>query len=86
MNNFSIKNYTVCLQLHADTNPVAPRATEDQIKSASSLLKRVDLKNFSVCQFANPGKFSILKDNLIYVLLMYAISVVNGELVSCTLI
>ncbi|KAL8026628.1 hypothetical protein ABFX02_14G041000 [Erythranthe guttata] len=38
-------------ELHSDTN----RATEDQIKSASSLMKRVDLKNFSVCQFANPA-------------------------------
>ncbi|KAK4421555.1 ATP-dependent DNA helicase 2 subunit KU70 [Sesamum alatum] len=42
-------------ELHTDTNPMAPRATEDQIKSASSLVKRVDLKNFSVCQFANPA-------------------------------
>ncbi|KAI3459721.1 hypothetical protein Pfo_016384 [Paulownia fortunei] len=42
-------------ELHTDTNPVAPRATEDQIKSASLLVKRVDLKNFSVCQFANPA-------------------------------
>ncbi|KAL7081471.1 hypothetical protein ACP275_14G041800 [Erythranthe tilingii] len=38
-------------ELHSDTN----RATEDQIQSASSLMKRVDLKNFSVCQFANPA-------------------------------
>ncbi|KAL7124321.1 hypothetical protein ABFS83_14G040700 [Erythranthe nasuta] len=38
-------------ELHSDTN----QATEDQIKSASSLMKRVDLKNFSVCQFANPA-------------------------------
>ncbi|XP_011073828.1 ATP-dependent DNA helicase 2 subunit KU70 [Sesamum indicum] len=42
-------------ELHTDTNPMAPRATEDQIKSASLLVKRVDLKNFSVCQFANPA-------------------------------
>ncbi|KAL0322697.1 UNVERIFIED_CONTAM: ATP-dependent DNA helicase 2 subunit KU70 [Sesamum angustifolium] len=42
-------------ELHTDTNPMAPRATEDQVQSASSLVKRVDLKNFSVCQFANPA-------------------------------
>ncbi|GFQ04382.1 ATP-dependent DNA helicase 2 subunit ku70 [Phtheirospermum japonicum] len=42
-------------ELHTDTNPVALKATEDQIKSASSLVKCVDLKNFSVCQFANPA-------------------------------
>ncbi|KAL8487481.1 hypothetical protein ACS0TY_023519 [Phlomoides rotata] len=42
-------------ELHTDTSPTAPRATEDHIKSASSLVKRVDLKNFSVCQFANPA-------------------------------
>lgn len=47
----------VTFQLHTDTSTAVPRATEDQIKSASSLVKRVDLKNFSVCQFANPGKF-----------------------------
>ncbi|XP_042010904.1 ATP-dependent DNA helicase 2 subunit KU70-like [Salvia splendens] len=41
-------------EFHTDTN-LAPRASEDQIKSASSLLKRIDLKNFSVCQFANPA-------------------------------
>ncbi|KAL0432976.1 UNVERIFIED_CONTAM: ATP-dependent DNA helicase 2 subunit KU70 [Sesamum latifolium] len=42
-------------ELHTDTNPMAPRATEDQIQSASSLVKRVDLKNFSFCQFVNPA-------------------------------
>ncbi|KAG8375963.1 hypothetical protein BUALT_Bualt09G0013800 [Buddleja alternifolia] len=51
---FSIKNCK-WLQLHTDTNAVAPRATDDQIKNASSLAKRIDLKDFSVCQFANPG-------------------------------
>ncbi|XP_020574084.1 ATP-dependent DNA helicase 2 subunit KU70 isoform X2 [Phalaenopsis equestris] len=33
----------------------APRATDDQIKKASALLKRIDLKDFSVCQFSNPA-------------------------------
>ncbi|RCV11337.1 hypothetical protein SEVIR_2G184000v4 [Setaria viridis] len=37
------------------TSDEAPRATDEQIKKASSLLKRIDLKNFSVCQFANPA-------------------------------
>lgn len=32
-----------------------PHATDDQVKSATSLLKRVDLRDFSVFQFANPG-------------------------------
>jgi ATP-dependent DNA helicase 2 subunit 1 len=34
----------------------APRATDEQIKKASNLFKRIDLKNFSAYQFANPGK------------------------------
>ncbi|XP_051149788.1 ATP-dependent DNA helicase 2 subunit KU70 [Andrographis paniculata] len=42
-------------ELHTDKNPVAPRATDDQIKSASSFVKRVELKEFSVGQFSNPG-------------------------------
>ncbi|CAA3022081.1 ATP-dependent DNA helicase 2 subunit KU70 [Olea europaea subsp. europaea] len=42
-------------ELHTDTNAMAPRATDDQIKSASALVRRVDLKSFSVCQFANPA-------------------------------
>ncbi|XP_010537714.1 PREDICTED: ATP-dependent DNA helicase 2 subunit KU70 [Tarenaya hassleriana] len=39
------------------SNPVAgaPRATDDQIKKASALMKRLELKDFSVCQFANPA-------------------------------
>ncbi|EPS73529.1 hypothetical protein M569_01226 [Genlisea aurea] len=36
-------------------NTVVPRATEDQIKCASSAVKRIDLKEFSVFQFPNPG-------------------------------
>jgi ATP-dependent DNA helicase 2 subunit 1 len=38
------------------TSDEAPRATDEQIKKASNLLKRIDLKNFSAGQFANPGK------------------------------
>jgi len=37
------------------TSDDAPHATDEQIKKASNLLKRIDLKNFSVCQFANPA-------------------------------
>ncbi|KAJ4726488.1 ATP-dependent DNA helicase 2 subunit KU70 [Melia azedarach] len=41
-------------ELHTDTN-VVPRATDDQVKMAMALMKRIDLKDFSVCQFANPA-------------------------------
>lgn len=64
MEKVVINNYMVNLQLHTDAGHTPPRATEDQIKSASSLVKRVDLKNFSVCQFANPGKLYFLNVNL----------------------
>ncbi|KAL6880668.1 hypothetical protein ACP4OV_012233 [Aristida adscensionis] len=37
------------------TSDDAPRATDEQIKKASNLLKRIDLKNFSVSDFANPA-------------------------------
>nr|CAB3452150.1 unnamed protein product [Digitaria exilis] len=37
------------------TSDDAPRATDEQIKKASNLLKRIDLKDFSVSHFANPG-------------------------------
>ncbi|CAN1813362.1 ATP-dependent DNA helicase 2 subunit KU70, partial [Linum perenne] len=35
-------------------NPV-PRATEEQINKAAALIKRIYLKDFSVCQFSNPA-------------------------------
>ncbi|KAB5534537.1 hypothetical protein DKX38_017623 [Salix brachista] len=41
--------------IHSNTNAGAPRATDDQIFRAASLIKRIDLKDFSVFQFANPG-------------------------------
>ncbi|KAK4341471.1 hypothetical protein RND71_039972 [Anisodus tanguticus] len=41
-------------ELHTDPNSV-PHATDDQIKKASTLVRRIDLKDFSVCQFANPA-------------------------------
>ncbi|XP_011044051.1 PREDICTED: ATP-dependent DNA helicase 2 subunit KU70 [Populus euphratica] len=42
-------------EIHSDTNAGAPRATDEQIKKAAALIKRIDLKDFSVFQFANPG-------------------------------
>ena len=47
------------LQLHSTDDAIAPRATDDQIKKASALMRRIDLKDFSVCQFANPGFLQI---------------------------
>lgn len=41
-------------ELHTDTDSV-PLATEDQINKATAVVKRIDLKDFSVCQFANPA-------------------------------
>ncbi|GKV37100.1 hypothetical protein SLEP1_g45165 [Rubroshorea leprosula] len=38
-----------------DTTGVVPRANDDQIKKAAALMKRIDLKGFSVCQFSNPS-------------------------------
>ncbi|KAJ0982399.1 hypothetical protein J5N97_010654 [Dioscorea zingiberensis] len=43
------------MQLHMTVDADVPHATDDQIKKASVLLKRMDLKDFSVCQFANPA-------------------------------
>uniref|UniRef100_A0A7N0US95 Ku domain-containing protein n=1 Tax=Kalanchoe fedtschenkoi TaxID=63787 RepID=A0A7N0US95_KALFE len=43
-------------ELHLDVNSAAPHATPEQIGKARSLMKRVDLTNFSVCQFSNPGR------------------------------
>lgn len=42
-------------ELHADVGNATPRATDDQISKAKALMKRVDLKEFSVCQFSNPA-------------------------------
>ncbi|RVW14203.1 ATP-dependent DNA helicase 2 subunit KU70 [Vitis vinifera] len=41
--------------LHSDITVPTPRATDDQIKKATALMRRIDLKDFSVCQFANPA-------------------------------
>lgn len=42
-------------EIFPDMEDLAPRADEDQIKKASALIKRIDIKDFSVCQFANPA-------------------------------
>ncbi|CBI39448.3 hypothetical protein VitviT2T_007286 [Vitis vinifera] len=42
-------------ELHSDITVPTPRATDDQIKKATALMRRIDLKDFSVCQFANPA-------------------------------
>lgn len=42
-------------ELHSDSNGTAPCATDEQIKNAAALMKRIDLKDFSVGQFANPA-------------------------------
>ncbi|KAJ4968377.1 hypothetical protein NE237_015078 [Protea cynaroides] len=42
-------------ELHMNVDSVTPRATDDQIKKSTPLVRRVDLKDFSVCQFSNPA-------------------------------
>ncbi|XP_050258936.1 ATP-dependent DNA helicase 2 subunit KU70 isoform X4 [Quercus robur] len=42
-------------ELYSDSNGAAPKATDDQIEKATALMKRIDLKDFSVCQFSNPA-------------------------------
>ncbi|KAE9459542.1 hypothetical protein C3L33_08517, partial [Rhododendron williamsianum] len=42
-------------QIHTDENNETPRANDDQIRKATALMRRVDLKDFSVCQFSNPA-------------------------------
>ncbi|CAH9131501.1 unnamed protein product [Cuscuta epithymum] len=41
-------------ELHADSESL-PHATDDQTKAASTVVRRIDLKDFSVCQFSNPA-------------------------------
>ncbi|ESW14598.1 hypothetical protein PHAVU_007G001600 [Phaseolus vulgaris] len=40
---------------YSDTSGMVTKASSDQIKKAADLIKRVDLKDFSVCQFTNPA-------------------------------
>ncbi|CAI9117358.1 OLC1v1018735C1 [Oldenlandia corymbosa var. corymbosa] len=41
--------------LHVETDALAPRTTDDQAQKAAALVRRVDLRDFSVCQFSNPA-------------------------------
>ncbi|KAF3325254.1 ATP-dependent DNA helicase 2 subunit KU70 [Carex littledalei] len=43
------------LLIHTAPESVEPGAMEEQIKKASTLNKIIDLRDFSVCQFANPA-------------------------------
>ncbi|KAF3957151.1 hypothetical protein CMV_017806 [Castanea mollissima] len=38
-------------ELYSDSNGAAPNAIDDQIEKATALMERIDLKDFSVCQF-----------------------------------
>lgn len=58
-------------QLHSKPGVAAPRASEDQLKKASALMRRLELKDFSVCQFANPG---MLNSPLLLLLLLVVLS------------
>ncbi|KAL8139740.1 hypothetical protein V2J09_005761 [Rumex salicifolius] len=40
---------------HIDPKTATPCASDEQITKAKALLKRIDLKDFSVCQFSNPA-------------------------------
>ncbi|XP_021804842.1 ATP-dependent DNA helicase 2 subunit KU70 isoform X2 [Prunus avium] len=42
-------------ELHTGSNVAPPHANDDQTRKAAALIKRFDLKDFSVFQFANPA-------------------------------
>ncbi|GFY81506.1 ATP-dependent DNA helicase 2 subunit Ku70-like protein [Actinidia rufa] len=42
-------------QIHSDIYSATPRANDDQVNKATALMRRIDLKDFSVCQFSNPA-------------------------------
>ncbi|KAL1224160.1 ATP-dependent DNA helicase 2 subunit KU70 [Cardamine amara subsp. amara] len=42
-------------ELHSTPGVAAPRPSDDQLKKTSALIRRLELKDFSVCQFANPA-------------------------------
>lgn len=48
--------YGIFLQRYSDISGTVTKASGDQIKKAANLIKRMDLKDFSVFQFTNPGK------------------------------
>ncbi|PNY05442.1 ATP-dependent DNA helicase 2 subunit ku70-like protein [Trifolium pratense] len=45
---------------YSDTSGAVTKASDDQIKRAADLIKRVDLKDFSVFQFTNPVSFTLI--------------------------
>lgn len=47
--------YCYNLQLLMGSDAAAPHASGDQITKASALINRLELKDFSVFQFSNPG-------------------------------
>ncbi|PSS35906.1 ATP-dependent DNA helicase 2 subunit like [Actinidia chinensis var. chinensis] len=42
-------------EIHSDIYSATPRANDDQVNKATALMRRIDLKDFSVCQFSNPA-------------------------------
>lgn len=42
-------------ELHMASDAAVPRTTDEQIQKASNLIRRIDLKDFSICQFSNPA-------------------------------
>ncbi|XP_027363651.1 ATP-dependent DNA helicase 2 subunit KU70 isoform X1 [Abrus precatorius] len=40
---------------YSDRSGMVTKASDDQIKKAADLIKRIDLRDFSVCQFTNPA-------------------------------
>nr|KYP75522.1 ATP-dependent DNA helicase 2 subunit 1 [Cajanus cajan] len=40
---------------YSDSSGMVTKASDDQIKKAADLIKRIDLKGFSVCQLTNPA-------------------------------
>lgn len=54
-------------QLHSKPGVAAPHASDDQLKMVSALMRRLELNDFSVCQFANPGMFITLLVLILYI-------------------
>ncbi|KFK43907.1 hypothetical protein AALP_AA1G189500 [Arabis alpina] len=42
-------------ELHSKPGVAVPRASDEQLNKASALMRRLELKDFTVCQFANPA-------------------------------
>ena len=57
--NLAAKNercFLVAVQYHPWPSPAAPRASSEQVDAAITLMKRVDLKNFSMMDIQNPSE------------------------------